>query len=292
VTDDLLQDSLLLEYQGGTVDEGRMDAYEAAKHIMAFSDFLTVVSRHTYGDKADIKTEIQGFRGNSFDIEFLFQIAGPIATMLSASPLTASDMIDMVKQSVDALIHLRGRPPKDMRHVEGNASMIEIENNEGVVQTFNGATFNIIGDPTVGAAVENFIKGPLDSGVQQIAISSRRYNEAARIGQADSGSFVPVEIERPLTDNEINVAVTLESPSFKDGNKWKFDFGGQSIWAEMTDKEFLSRVDDGERFGKGDVLRVTLEIIQTSIIDKLKTDYRITEVIEHRPAAQQATLFD
>ena len=292
MSDETLQDSLLLEYQGGIVEEGRMDAYDVANHIVAFSDFLTVVSKHTYGDKAEIKTEIQGFKGNSFDIEFLFMVAGPVATILSATPLTASDMIDMVKQSFDALRHLAGKPPKSTKHAEGNAHMIEIENNNGVVQTFPGATINIIGDPTVGQSVENFVKGPLDGGVEHVAIRSKHYQQAAEVDQTDAESFVPVETERPLSDNEVNVAVVIESVSFKDGNKWKFDFGGQSIWAEMADDEFQARVDEGERFGKGDVLRVTMEIIQSAVLDKLKTEYRITNVLEHRYAAQQSPLFD
>ncbi len=68
--DTVLEDHLILEYHGPDVEGGSMDARNVAAQIVAFSDFLDVVSEGAYGERVHLQTEVQGFRGESFDIDF------------------------------------------------------------------------------------------------------------------------------------------------------------------------------------------------------------------------------
>src|SRR6185312_2354232 len=75
-----MRDSLILRYAGPDVDDGRMDAYDAAASIMGFADFLGVATKASYGPNARIQTEVHAFRQGSFAIEFAVHL-GAIATI-------------------------------------------------------------------------------------------------------------------------------------------------------------------------------------------------------------------
>lgn len=57
--------------------------------------------------------------------------------------------------------------------------------------------------------------------------------------------------------------------------------GSSTFYADITDKEFLKRVDDGEPCAKGDALRVRLRVEQTRQGAKIATVRTMTHVIDH-----------
>ena len=137
-----------------------------------------------------------------------------------------------------------------------------------------------------------FIRDPLQSGVDVVRIVSKQYREATQATKEQSRSFLPVNAERALLDFESDAYLVIESPTFKEGNKWKFFDGHSSFYANMDDLEFKAKIDDGSvRFGKGDVLKVRMQMTQTGTLDTLKLERAIVKVYDHRPSAQQTTLF-
>jgi len=101
MSNDFIEDQLILEYYGPAVETGRMNSYDVATYILAFSDYLGVASRTAYGERVELKTEIQGFKGNSFDIVFILQIAGIVYSLVTPEiPFTAKDFIGLVKDSI------------------------------------------------------------------------------------------------------------------------------------------------------------------------------------------------
>lgn len=65
-----------------------------------------------------------------------------------------------------------------------------------------------------------------------------------------------------LSDKTVTIAVTNRDAVFQDGNKWRFNDGQTTFNAVILDGDFLARVDEGERFGKGDALQVEMQVIQ------------------------------
>lgn len=276
---EILSDQLILGYYGPKVESGRMNSYEAAAYIIAFSDYIGIASRTIYGESVQLRTEIQGFRGQSFDIEFLLEIGGYAATLLSGAPFTINDLISLIKGSMKAWIHLGGNPPKSITHEE---NQIKIENQNGQITYINGDVYNIINDARAGKAVEDFIRKPLESDISGLHIFSKKTHETIRIEQKDAGAFVPLDMEKPLMEQEIKMGLIIESPTFKEGNKWKFFDGQNSFYADIEDEAFLERVNKGiERFGKGDRLIVRLRIRQVSTFDSLRMERTVIEVLDH-----------
>lgn len=290
--EELLADNLTLEYRGPRVEHGTMNSYEVAMNILAFSDFIGVISKTAYGEKVKLQTEIQGFRGNSFDIDFLLNIGGVMATLISGPISSPKDFIDLIKESVKAWIHLKGKTPKTIEPINNG---FKVENQNGEITYINGNVFNIITNVSAGKAVEEFIKRPLESGVDFVKVKSKTFDEVLNVNKDQAHAFVTVEAEKPIMEQEYRVGLIIESPTFKEGNKWRFFDGSSSFHADILDQEFLTKVNTGEvRFGKGDVLIVLMKFTQSSSINTpLKIERAILKVLEHKVGFKQTgSLFD
>lgn len=285
----IIEDQLSLEYKGPATDTGRMDAYDAASAIMAFSDFLAIVSKTAVGQKAEVKTEIQAFRNESFDIDFAVTIGGTYIS-LTATGTSPAHIFSLLKFALEAWKHLKGSPPKSITHNEDGT--INIENHYGDVNNYHGDVYNIIANPNAGKSVERFIKRPLESGLDEMVLKSKSSEEPVVVSSEDAKSFVAFESPEDSVINEVKMNLNIEAPAFKEGNKWKLNDGGTSFYAEMADEAFLQRVNENrERFGKGDTLIVRMKFEQVGAGATLRIEKTIVEVLEHQEATKQDGLF-
>ena len=94
---------------------------------------------------------------------------------------------------------------------------------------------------------------------------------------------------------ETECDMTVLSLGFEPGSRWTFMFNGARISMNVKDDALMKQIDAGERFGKGDRIRVKLRVVQTFFpeIQAFKdTSFRIVEFYEHVPAARQTELFE
>ena len=288
-----INEIISLEYCGEPVSLGRMNSYQVAANIIAFSDFLAVVAKNTYGEKIELRTEIQGIRGESFDIDFYLAIA-PFALQTVSfigSSIGFNDYFNLIKEAVKAWIHLKGSPPKQI--ISENSDNVKIENQDGKIIYINKSVVNIITNSKAGKAVEQFIKKPLEEGIASLGIKSPTLKDKTIIENKDSNFFKQIDMEKPLINTEIKMGLQIQSPTFKEGNKWQFFDGQSSFYADIQDKNFLNKVDKGiERFGKGDTLMVKLQIKQSSTLNSLIMERTIIEVLDHVVASDQSNLLE
>jgi hypothetical protein len=98
------------------------------------------------------------------------------------------------------------------------------------------------------------------------------------------------EQEDVVSDSTARKMLLIESVSFKDQNKWRVHDGQSAFFCSMDDSDFLKEVNAGERLGKGDVLVVDLQQIETVANGTLRTEFRILKVHEHRAPLQAALI--
>ena len=230
-----------------------------------------------------------GFRGQSFDIDFALQVVGMSSTAIfcTSSP---KDLITLATDSIKACIHLAGKQPNQCTP-DRNDNTVNIENSNGNTQIYHIQTLNVISDPKASNSLDTFIRDPLSKGLSTVKLKSSKYDVQTEATANDADFFKPIDFDLPLFENTITTGLTIESPSFKDGNKWKLHDGQSSFYAEITDAVFLESVDKGERFGKGDLLIVEMEIIQTKTPQGLKVEKLITKVKDHKEAPKQQGMF-
>jgi hypothetical protein len=285
----ITEDKLSLEYYGVAVEKGQLRAKDVARYILALDDFMSVVTREAYGKDATLSMDVSGFRGQSFDVDFALQVIGlsSSAIFCTGSP---KDLITLATDSIKACIHLAGNQPKKCTP-DRDDNTVKIENSNGNTQVFHIQTLNVVSDSKAANSLDTFIREPLNKGLSCVKLKSTKFDVQTEASANDADFFKPLDFELPLFKNTITIGLTIESPSFKDGNKWKLNDGQTSFYAEITDENFIDSVDKGERFGKGDLLIVEMEIIQTKTPQGLKVEKIITKVKDHKEAPEQQGMF-
>ena len=71
-----MEELFRLKYEGETIRRGEMDAHAVAEAIAGFADFIERIGDTTFGQEAELRTSVRGFREGSFEIAMLFQHVG------------------------------------------------------------------------------------------------------------------------------------------------------------------------------------------------------------------------
>lgn len=274
-----MQELLTLKYQGEGVSEGEMDAYEVAAAVRGFSDFTRLIGAASYGEDAEIKTTIRGFREGTFEIDLVYNLVSPeFGGLISSTIGSPGDFLKLIRDCFDLIKHLRGKPPRHTRRAE--PGIVNIENNHGVVIQADELVVNVVLDRKTGRAVQDFVKRPLARSADKIDIVSK-HETVATAGRDDSEFFTEIETSEKLAEHTVEVFLDIRTAVLEGETKWRFHDGQRIITATIEDQAFLLRVAQGERFGKGDTLRVRLRATQRRIGGQLKADYVIEEILDH-----------
>ena len=284
-----METRLTLRYTGPDVDSGRMDVYAASTNMIAFSEFMVAAVKAAFGDQANAKAEVAGFGQGSFLTDLVFSVGGPLASVFTGvSGVSVNDLLTVVKEAFALWKHLKGAPPTA---IENHGQHVSVTNNSGQIIQVKTETLHLVLSEKGSDTAGRFVRQALEpEGIAAIEISEGK-ETVATASRQESGFFVPIAAETPLTENTVRMALILEAAVFKDGNKWRFSDGTTSFSADIADKEFLQRVEDGERFGKGDVLTVDMLIAQTRTGQKIAAQRTVIKVEEHRPGQEQKGLF-
>lgn len=282
-----MQTTISLKYNGPAVDAGLMDAYEVAANMIAFSDFVVLATKTLYGEKTEVRAEVAGFGKGSFVTDLFFQIIGETATLLSSG--TPKELIGLVAESLKLWKHLKGEPPADMeRLTEDNG--VRVKNRDGKVIVFSNSTLNVVFSDKGAETVGRFIRDALSrDGVDNVSLDQPG-QPIEKVTKDEARYFSQVAPETPLYDYQLQLALIIEAPVFKDGNKWRFSDGTVSFYADISDVDFIARVDGGEAFAKGDSLIVEMRIEQRKQGEKITTERIIVKVLDHKRRPTQGGL--
>jgi hypothetical protein len=283
--------SILLRYQGWAVEDGSMDVYDAAKNMMAFSDYVIVAAHKLYGEHVEVKAEVNAFQRGSFMTDLAFQVMGVAATVLPIMP-DIGGVITAVKESLELYVFLKGEAPQKIEHRDDRS--VHVTNNNGSIFQVNIESLSLALDEKGGKAAAQFVGAALSKpGVSQIEITSEG-KQIAQVNDNEARFFRPIpERETPIIEHVVPMmGLTVEEPSFKDGNsnKWTMWDGEASLQYAMEDDDFVARIDAGELFGKGHILICDVRFTQTRAGPKLKIQRAIIKVHAHREGHEQAEM--
>ncbi|WP_420465581.1 hypothetical protein [Panacagrimonas sp.] len=287
-----------ITYDGPALSNGEMDVRELAPALLAVSGLLKAANKALQGDRADVRVNVRGsFKTGSFGIDFIVaqdllqNIKDIFASDSAAATANALAILSAIGVAGGGLIgllrKLRGRTPEKIEAADQNV-ILHIESERLVVERevyvlfADRDTRNQLGDtlkPMDGESIDKVAFGT-DNDIAEVITSTERAWFAA-----------PDPLQNPLHQSHGETLLVIQSAVFTEGNKWRFTDGASSFHAEIADAEFNQRVQSGsERFGNGDVLLVTLEKRQYEGDGKLKVDYRVLKVIEHRAPLQTPLL--
>lgn len=293
-----------IKYDGPALADHQMDVRELAPALIALSNLIEEANKAAYPDSSEVRVQVKGnFKGGSFgvDVIALQTIGQQIVSMLGGPTATAVANLSsilgglgLLGGGVGGLISLikwlNGRKPTAIIKT-GDSEIFEIRTSEEV-ETFDVdlITGRLYRSRVVKQSLARVLKPLEKEGIDVFATGVNGITQSV-VTKADLPAFVQAAeaaevVSDVMTDG---VLLQIESAVFKDGNKWRLNDGSTAFFATINDQDFLAKIESGqERFGKGDLLIVSLRRIQSITDTGLKTELVIERVIEHRAPLQQS----
>jgi hypothetical protein len=291
-----------ITYDGPALANHEMDVRELAPALLAVGDLLEAATRVLSGERAKPQINVRGsFRTGSFGIDFalatdwLLKVRDLFATETASAMANALEILGALglvtwqgrKGLVAALKWLRGRRIEKVELSPGRARLVV----EGDALDIELQVLALLRDLAVREALDKLL-APLDlEGVDTFA-SGTDAQIVETVGAAERAWFYPPAVEDELILDDVRrMAFSIVSLAFREDNKWRLYDGSATIYATITDAGFIQRVDQNvERFAKGDSLMCMVRVRQWQTPVGVRTDYEVTEVLEHRQAARQIRL--
>jgi len=294
-----------IHYEGPALSEHEMDVRELSTALLALHDFLEEAQKVALPGSPELRLHIKGgFQSGSFVVDLVAAQSFISTTVDLFSGKSANAIVNLLTLTgfvggagatgLIALIRwLRGRKPDGIVQNGENLTFECVEN--GTVERFESRqeVLLLFQSQKVLSALSNTLKPLEREGVDRFA-SSQNGETQTVIGKEEWRWFVQAALgadtEETCTTRK-NCLLRVETVAFQKGHKWRFSDGGASFYAQITDSEFVARIESGERFGAKDVLRTDLLCIQSMTDNGLKTRYEITAVHEHMTLPDQDALF-
>ncbi|NWK75708.1 hypothetical protein HYG93_15850 [Acinetobacter sp. SwsAc6] len=285
-------------YDGWALEHHLMDVRDLAPAMIAVNDLLSNANKALNGEKADLNLKVNAsFRAGSFGMElhtvvhFLSQIRDMFASDNASAISNAWAILEIVgfvggAGLIGLIRFLKGKKPTKIIDEDGH---LKVYLNETEYYETDGKVVKLYKNRTIVSDLNKMLEPLEKDGIDAFFVSRTGDKKDAdlAIDESELTYFEYQEIENDLSENITETFVQIEAAVFKDNNKWKFDNGGSPINAAILDEGFLRKIDAGElRFGKGDLLKVKLKTIQTFAHGKLKTEFQVIEVLEHKIVRQ------
>ena len=186
------------------------------------------------------------------------------------------------------------KPDKIIENSDGSFSVIkdkkELKTEKAVIDLYK--------DYKLRKSFEDLVMPLKKDGIDDFAVKTGNKDEfICQIKKDEIDWFkCPIIQEEQLDEPQIfETNISIINLSFKEGNKWFVNDGGENFYAIVEDKDFLDRIDSSfVKFSKGDILRVGIKRVQYYNIDekKLKSEHFIQKVLKHTTPAQTISLFE
>lgn len=240
-----------------------------------------------------IDVKIKALEQGSFDINLLLDFSRQqIQNMFNNKSIPfAANIIQIFTDLLELKKHLGGKKAKTITE---KGSEISIENNKGKIIIVGSVVYNIYShnQPVQDAISNNFETLQNDASITSFEITDAKKRI---IFQATHDEFDEMskksEIETENTKVFTEVAnLHIFKIVFEDKYKWEFFYRGNKISANIEDEDFFKMIDSGEKFAKGDMLVVDLQVTQIfdpAVNTFINHSYQIKKVVRHTPRGEQ-----
>jgi len=284
-----------VKYDGDALANHEMDVAILAPALMGMQKVLdALVTESTEGEyRASLKIKGNAKAG-SIEIELVTQaisnmklLKDIIVDVFSHRDVVALATITTLLVPLLALIKKFGRrkPSKVEDMGDGNVK-IYFDNDITIV---NNHVYHVYNNFEVREAAYKAVKPLEQEGIDSFVIYEKS-KKLVEVNKGDVSRFVPPSVaDRMLVSEEITF-LQIVTIKFNMNNKWQFTQGDSVINANIIDDDFIAKVRNGVPFQDGDILKVKLQKEQYQEKGKLKTNYKILEVLDHQKAAQQQNI--
>lgn len=287
-------------YDGPALEDHTMDAHDLGAALMAISDLCASARTAATGtDEGQVQIRVKATNSSSFEIDLCLLYAQ--AMRIGEDVLTAVGLAELIGLigGAGVLKYLRWKAGREIvsQQQDGNQIRVQVKGDRNNVTFVDKRVIAVSQDAGARSNLAKVLRPLETEGVEFFKVDPDTEDglTIAR-GEVLDGYYELVASELsevPVAEpQEIEAVLALRTISFAENLQWQFFYGDARINARIDDEPFLQRAVKGDmRFGAHDHLRVRLAISQTWKKDgSLRTEYRVTKVLEHIPAPKQMRL--
>lgn len=289
--------SFTVVYDGPALADHRINVRDLAPALLALAALVEEANRTCNGDRAKVSLAVKANTPGSFevDLQLIQTLLQKTKGFLLDENFAAAEKIKALlfgdRGLFDLIKRLRGKKPK-AELPKGDEVHLDLGESTHIV--INRNVYHLYGNAVARQAVEEIVRPLSEEGIDALRIREEDIL-LEEILRDDRASFLaPTRDEpetEPILDETYRKALTVVSPDFKEGNKWRVSDGQHEFYVAMMDAAFNAEVERGDvAFAKGDVLICKLRARQTRTGTKLSTEYEAIEVLDRRKAARQLKL--
>ncbi|WP_020186901.1 hypothetical protein [Methylopila sp. 73B] len=290
----------IIAFKGPAVDDGRIDVRDLAPALLSLGRSIDAANLAINGERHPVKVDVRALSAGSFEVLIDVSLSGweSVKSLLVSSDVeTAKALLEWLgllatgSASLIALYRwLAGRKPDNVVRAPGGSVTIHAGAESITVPM---EVLRLYRDIAVNRALGEMLDTLKNEALDAIEFRDPHSRRAVEIlTREDRPAFELPRIEdETVIDDTRQIALSIRSLAFQEGNKWRLFDGQNVITATIEDKEFTSKVDRSAiRFAKGDILICEVRSIQMQTAEGLKSEHFVRKVIEHRPAPTQIPL--
>ena len=291
-------------YDGPALKKNEIDIKDLAPSLLALSDAIEEANNILNRGRAKVVLNIKAsFKTGSFgvDLSLIQDILDNVLKLFKTDDIVAAAALLGIlgisaKEGVVGLIKvikwIAGRKISSIQLEKDGKAIINIDDEKLETEK---QTIELLESHKVRKSIEKAIAVPLESdGIDSVTTTDDPENENkfVTVKKEERSYFItPEQEDEELEDQIYETHLQLISPVFQEGNKWRFTEGNGPFHAEIKDKIFVSKVQNSEiSFSSGDILIVKIRKRQYLEKGKIKSEYEVIKILEHRPAAKQIKL--
>ena len=288
-------------YDGPGLAEHGMDVYALAPALLAFGDLVREANTQINGDRAKVNVLVtEDFEHICFNINFevIQTVFEQIKTLIEQDDVTtAKDILEWLgiiggPTLIGLLAYLkvrRGRKIDSVTEIqakdEGGNISIKFEGDQNSVVVHQNV-YQMGENPKIRSAAARVLDPLEQEGIDRMEI--RQEGEPVREIDKESASDIRRSCAAQIGEEEsfepqiLTAHLKVYSPVFEENvDKWRFDYGGKTIYADITETDIASNALQRGYVAVGDLYRVRLQITEHKTeAGQFRNDYKILEVIK------------
>lgn len=283
--------TMQLEFEGQTHS---IDANTLVNILIHYQSVVTEANKQLSGGAREVTLKVNALKQGSFVVDV--SVAQNIVEQLFSKDVVeyVAALCGVVGGVYKLYKHFKGRPVKTKEEKKNADTILKMGDNVNItINTYNQQIVRQAVSKSMETAnddpsVEGFtVKG---DGGEKCAEFERKEFEDYIYDGFDTEDAVPEErIEEEIT------TLVIVGLNFERGSRWQFMYNGFKISMIVKDDALMQKIDEGERFGKGDAIKVKLRRVQRYNKEYRAYEnksYRIVEFIEHIIPQKPLNLFN
>lgn len=271
-----------LELQG---QEHSIDANTLVNMLVHYQAIVTEANKQLSGGSREVTLKVNALKQGSFIID-VSVMQNVISQIFSSDAVSYAANLCGVVGGVYALYRkFKGKPVKTEKEKQEAVSM-KIDGNVNITID----TIHIYNQPPVRQAVSKTMEtANEDPSVDGFTIKGDEGNMCAQFEREEFKDFIydGFDTEDDIPDEKIieeETTLVIVGLNFEPGARWYFMYNGFKIQMIVKDDALMKKINEGERFGKGDSIRVKLRRVQRynkNYRTYENKSYKIVEFYEH-----------